>query len=79
MTNTINIIMPKTKEEIEAVNAMLLEMRAKKEHEILVEKCKMAISFDIADAVNKIGLAETKFIVRELARELRTFSDTESK
>lgn len=73
MINAMNVIMPETKEEIEAVNAMLLDMRAKKEHEILVKKCKMAISFEISDSISKIGLDDTKTIVRELARELRNF------
>lgn len=65
------VMMPETKEEIEAVNAMLLDMRAKREHEMLVQKCKMAISFAISDSISKIGLSETKTIVRALARELR--------
>ena len=31
----------------------------------------MAISFEISDSISKIGLEETKRIVRELNRELR--------
>ena len=64
-----------TPEEFSAMNALVLKMREEKEHEKLVQKCKHAISSQIADSISTIGLAETKTIVRELARELRGLSD----
>lgn len=60
-----------TSKESEALEALLKEMRAKAEHEALVKSCKDEISFAISATILEIGLAETKTIVRELARELR--------
>ena len=71
MDKNLWIITPETEEEILAVNDLLIDMRAKKQYEELVQKCKMAISFEISDSIDKIGLEETKNIVRQLARELR--------
>lgn len=66
-----------TPEEFSAMNALVLKMREEKAHEELVQKCKHAISSQIADSISTIGLAETKTIVRILARELRELSDEE--
>lgn len=66
-------ITPETKEEIVAVNALLLKMREERQKQELIQKHKNAISFKIADSVSSIGLEETKRIVRELNKELREF------
>lgn len=66
-----------TPEEFSAMNALVLKMREEKAHEELVQKCKHAISSQIADSISTIGLAETKTIVRILARELRGLADEE--
>ncbi len=66
-----------TPEEFSAMNALVLKMREEKAHEELVQKCKHAISSQIADSISTIGLAETKMIVRVLARELRGLADEE--
>ena len=66
-----------TPEEFSAMNALILKMRHEREHKELVQKCKHAISSQIADSISAIGLAETKTIVRTLARELRGLSDEE--
>ena len=60
-----------TKDEVEAMLLLLEDIRAKKEKERQIQKAKMAISFEISNAVSEIGLEETKRIVRELNRELR--------
>lgn len=60
-----------TSKESEALETLLKEMRAKAEHEALVKRCKDEISFAISATILEIGLAETKTIVREIARELR--------
>lgn len=60
-----------TKDEVEAMLLLLEDIRARKERERQIQKAKMAISFEISNAVSEIGLEETKRIVRELNRELR--------
>lgn len=56
-----------TEEEYHAV----MEIRKKHEQDKLIQKCKQDISSVIFDIIAKIGLEETKRIVRELNRELR--------
>lgn len=60
-----------TEDECKAIHGWLLEMREAKRQERLRQECKDAISILIKDAINTIGLDETKRIVRELNRELR--------
>lgn len=60
-----------TNDEIEAVKLLLEDIRARKEQQRLILKAKMAISFEISNAISEIGLEETKRIVRELNKELR--------
>lgn len=60
-----------TTDECEAIRSWLSETREAKRQEQLREHCKAAISFQIDEAINTIGLNETKRIVRELNRELR--------
>lgn len=60
-----------TTDECEVLHKCLMEIREKKRQERQRYECKIAISFQIDKAVNTIGLAETKRIVRELNRELR--------
>ena len=70
MTN-LYVITPETKEEILAVNDLLLKMREERQRQEQIQKCKNTISLHIADSVSTIGLEETKRIIRELNRELR--------
>lgn len=58
-------------DEQEALLDCLIKTRQKKRQSQLRQKCKDAISSQINEAINAIGLAETKRIVRELNRELR--------
>jgi len=66
---TINI----TADEFRAVSELITKMREEQMRKETIAKCKMAISFEISDSIDKIGLEETKRIVRELLknRELR--------
>lgn len=66
-----------TPKEYAAMSALVRKMRQEEAHEELVQKCKHAISSQIADSISTIGLAETKTIVRTLSRELRGLSDEE--
>lgn len=65
------VITPESSEEVKVANEAILQYRAKKAHEELVQKHKNAITFEIDDAVADLGLETTKVIVRALARELR--------
>ena len=60
-----------TNDEVEAMLLLLEDIRARKEKERHIKAAKMAISFEISNAISEIGLEETKRIVRELNRELR--------
>ena len=60
-----------TTDECEALYDYFTKMREKNEQKRLRQSCKNAISILIEDAINTIGLDETKRIVRELNRELR--------
>jgi uncharacterized membrane protein len=60
-----------TDDECEALHGCLMKIREKKRQERQRQACKDAISILIEDAINTIGLDETKRIVRELNRELR--------
>lgn len=64
-----------TEDEIEACREVLKEIRAKKEHDKLVQLARKMIGFEISYAISNIGLEETKRIVRELNRELRELKD----
>lgn len=75
-TLPLQMIMPKTTEEILAINDLLKKMREekqKRELEAKIQKCKSSISFSVSDSISIIGLEETKRIIRELNRELREF------
>lgn len=64
-----------TTDEADALNTYLKIIREEKERARKIQNCKTEISFQISDAIDQIGLAETKKIVRELARELRSFKE----
>ena len=64
-----------TTDECEALYDYFTKMREKNEQKRLRQSCKNAISILIEDAINTIGLDETKRIVRELNRELRERAD----
>lgn len=69
------VVLPETAEEVQIMNAAILKHREEKQRQEMIKACKDAISSEIADAIEKIGLAETKLIVRTLARELRGIAD----
>ncbi len=60
-----------TADEREALHKYLMEIREKKAQEQRRYECKREILSKINEAINTIGLDETKRIVRELNRELR--------
>lgn len=60
-----------TEEETEACLAIIKKMREERAKQAAIQKCKHAISSQIADSISTIGLEETKKIVRELNREIR--------
>lgn len=60
-----------TTDEFHAVSELIYNMREDQMRKETIAKCKMTISFEISDSIDKIGLEETKRIVRELNRELR--------
>ena len=60
-----------TTDEREALHKCLMEIREKKAQEQRRHECKREILSKINEAINTIGLDETKRIVRELNRELR--------
>lgn len=62
-------------DEQEALLDCLIKIRQEKRQNQLRQKCKDAISSQINEAINAIGLDETKRIVRELNRELREHAD----
>jgi len=64
-----------TEDEFQTLSECLATIRKEKEHDRLIRDCKINISDEISDAINKIGLAETKRVVRELARELRSLNE----
>lgn len=64
-----------TDDEVEACKLLLEDIRAKKERDRLIRKAKASISFEVSDAVSKIGLAETKIIIREINRELKGLAE----
>jgi len=66
-----------TNDEVEACKSLLKDIRAKKEQDRLILKAKMSISSEISNAINEIGLATTKRIIRELNRELRELKENE--
>lgn len=55
-----------TDDEIEALKLLLEDIRARKEKERQIQKVKMSISFEIANAISEIGVEETKTIVHGL-------------
>ena len=62
-----------TEEEAKACLEIVLKMREEKAREEAIQRCKHAISSQIADSISIIGLDETKKIIRELNREIRAF------
>lgn len=63
-----------TEDETLALSELLKKIREEKERKALISKCKMAISFEISDAISRIGLDETKAIVRMLHEELEEYN-----
>lgn len=60
-----------TNDEAEQLTNLLLTIRKEKEKQRLIQKAKTAISLEMNNAINTIGLEETKRIMRELTRGLR--------
>lgn len=67
----LHLVKPETREEILAVNDLLLKMREENARKERIQFHKNSISFEIADSIGELGLEETKRIVRELNKELR--------
>ena len=59
-----------TEEEATAVEELLAEMRAKREKEKMIAMYTGIIQYDMEQAIAKLGLAETKTIMRGLTRSL---------
>ena len=60
-----------TNDEEEQLTNLLLTIRKEKEKQSLIRKVKIAISCEMINAINTVGLEETKRIMRELTRELK--------
>lgn len=58
-------------DEIEAMEAVLKEIRKKKKHSLLILKIKNDFSVLVSESIDAIGLADTKVVVREINRKLR--------
>ena len=54
------------------VDEVLAQYRAEQERLRKLDKCRREISFLISDTISQIGLAETKTLLRELLREIKT-------
>lgn len=65
------VITPETAKEVELANEAILKFRQEEERKKVIRECKMAISFKIADSIDKIGLTGTKRVVKELLGELK--------
>lgn len=68
------VITVETAEEVKAANEAILkirEERQERQRKEAIQKCKMAISFEVSNAISEIGLEEVKRIVREINHELR--------
>lgn len=65
------VVEPETKEEIEAVNKLLLKMREEDERKKKIQFHKHCISSAIAVAVGEIGLVETKNVIQKLYWEIQ--------
>ena len=50
------VVLPETAEEVNLMNETILKYREEKQRQEMIQTCKNAISFEIADAINKIGL-----------------------
>ena len=59
-----------TEEEATAVEKLLKEMRAEKEKEKMIAMYTGIIQYDMEQALAKLGLEETKTIMRKLTRSL---------
>ena len=64
-----------TKEEITACKELIDKMRAERRRQAQIEITKYHLEEDIAVAIKNIGLADTKRILRDLNRRLRSFSE----
>ena len=64
-----------TSKESEALETLLKKMREEEAREQAIKKAKMTISFEVSHAISEIGLEETKRIVREISRELKSVSE----
>lgn len=73
------VVTPENAEEVKLANDAILKYREQCLRNEQIKKCKLAISDEISIAIRRIGLAETKRVVRELARELRQFEDESDK
>lgn len=64
------VITPENAVEVIAANDAILKIRERKEKEREREKCKLAIAVEISNVISKLGVAETKTIVRGLLKDI---------
>ena len=69
------VITAETAEEVKAANEAILKIREERQRQEAIQKCKMAISFEVSNAISGIGLEEVKRIIRELNHELRRLGE----
>ncbi len=64
-----------TAEEYTAMNDLVKKMRAEEARKQAIKNARMTIGFEVSHAISEIGLEETKRIVREISRELKSVSE----
>lgn len=64
-----------TAEEYTAMNDLVKKMRAEEARKQAIKNARMTIGFEVSHAISEIGLEETKHIIREISRELKSVSE----
>ena len=65
-------IFPQTNEEVKAVEELLIKMRGEKRREEAIRQNTVYLKNTVIDVIDAIGLEETKRIIRDINRSLRT-------
>lgn len=73
MTNLENL----TKEEYEVAVKAIEELRREREAQLVHDKVECILYAGVATAIEYIGLANTKTIIREINRKLRELNEGE--
>lgn len=66
-----SVMLPRTDEEVNAVNELLTKMREEKRKEEAIRKNKEYLENVVISLIDAIGLVETKHIIRDINRALR--------